>query len=70
MSNMMAIVDMMDMIRSDHMQSYHGKFCDEIGCPIMMLKNLDAPNGVCNGSKGILTRHSNKVLEVRLLTGQ
>jgi hypothetical protein len=42
----------------------------KIGCPVMMLKNLDAPNGVCNGSRGILTRHSNRVLEVRLLTGQ
>jgi hypothetical protein len=42
----------------------------KIGCPVMMLKNLDAPNGVCNGSRGILTRYSNRVLEVRLLTGQ
>ncbi len=42
----------------------------KIGCPVMMLKNLDAPNGVCNSSRGILTRHSNRVLEVRLLTGQ
>ncbi len=42
----------------------------KIGCPVMVLKNLDAPNGVCNGSRGILTRHSNRVLEVRLLTGQ
>jgi hypothetical protein len=42
----------------------------KIGCPIMVLKNLDAANGVCNGSRGILTRHSNRVLEVRLLTGE
>src|SRR5713226_2646126 len=38
------------------------------GCPVMVLKNLDAANGVCNGSRGILTRYSNRVLEVRLLT--
>jgi PIF1-like helicase len=42
----------------------------KIGCPVMILKNLNAPNGVCNGSRGILTRHSNRVLEVRLLTGE
>ena len=42
----------------------------KIGCPVMILKNLDAANGVCNGSRGILTRHSNRVLEVRLLTGE
>ena len=41
----------------------------KIGCPVMVLKNLDAANGVCNGSRGILTRCSNRVLEVRLLTG-
>ena len=41
----------------------------KIGCPVMVLKNLDAANGVCNGSRGILTRHSNRVLEVKLLTG-
>jgi hypothetical protein len=42
----------------------------KIGCPVMVLKNLDAANGLCNGSRGILTRHSNRVLEVRLLTGE
>ena len=41
----------------------------KIGCPVMVLKNLDPGHGVCNGSRGILTRHSNRVLEVRLLTG-
>ena len=38
------------------------------GCPIMILKNLDARHGVCNGSKGILRRYRNRVLEVKLLT--
>jgi len=42
----------------------------KIGCPVMILKNLDAANGVCNGSRGILTRFSNRVLEVQLLTGE
>jgi ATP-dependent exoDNAse (exonuclease V) alpha subunit len=42
----------------------------KIGCPVMILKNLDPSNGVCNGSRGILTRCRNRVLEVRLLTGQ
>jgi ATP-dependent DNA helicase PIF1 len=42
----------------------------KVGCPIMILRNLDAANGVCNGSRGILTRCRNRVLEVELLTGQ
>ena len=41
----------------------------KVGCPVMILKNLDASSGVCNGSRGILTRHGRRVLEVRLLTG-
>jgi hypothetical protein len=39
------------------------------GCPIMVLRNLDAAHGVCNGSRGILTRLRRRVLEVKLLTG-
>jgi hypothetical protein len=40
------------------------------GCPVMILKNLDQSCGVCNGRRGILTRYSNRVLEVKLNTGQ
>ena len=39
------------------------------GCPIMVLRNLDAAHGVCNGSRGIVTRLRSRVLEVKLLTG-
>jgi ATP-dependent exoDNAse (exonuclease V) alpha subunit len=42
----------------------------KVGCPVMILKNLDPSHGVCNGSRGILTRCRNRVLEIRLLTGQ
>jgi ATP-dependent exoDNAse (exonuclease V) alpha subunit len=40
------------------------------GCPVMILHNLDAAHGVCNGSRGILTRCRNRVLEVQLLNGE
>jgi hypothetical protein len=42
----------------------------KVGCPVMILRNLDAAHGVCNGSRGILTRCQNRVLEVQLLTGE
>ena len=35
----------------------------------MILRNLNPGEGVCNGSQGIVTRMSNRVLEVQLLTG-
>jgi ATP-dependent exoDNAse (exonuclease V) alpha subunit len=41
----------------------------KVGCPVMILRNLNPGEGVCNGSRGIVTRMSNSVLEVRLLTG-
>jgi hypothetical protein len=41
----------------------------KVGCPVMVLCNLNMSGGVCNGSRGILTRIRNWVLEVRLITG-
>src|SRR5271168_1254602 len=41
----------------------------KIGCPVMVLRNLHAAEGVCNGTRGVVTRMSNRVLEIRLLTG-
>ncbi len=41
----------------------------KIGCPVMILKNLDPANGVCNGSRGILRRYGHRVMEVELITG-
>ena len=40
------------------------------GCPVMILQNLNASEGLCNGSRGIVTQLGNRVLEVRLLTGE
>src|ERR1700748_1495629 len=42
----------------------------KVGCPVMILRNLDPIHGVCNESRGILTRYRNRVLEVELLTGE
>ena len=34
----------------------------KIGCPIMILKNLNVKSGVCNGSRAILKRARSRVL--------
>jgi ATP-dependent DNA helicase PIF1 len=38
------------------------------GCPIIILRNLDVAHRVYNGSRGMLTRYRNRVLEVELIT--
>ena len=40
----------------------------KIGCSVMILRNLNPSEGVCNGSRAVVTQMSNGVLEVRLLT--
>ena len=41
----------------------------KVRCPVMILRNLDTANGMCNGSRGILTRYRHRVIEVELTTG-
>jgi hypothetical protein len=42
----------------------------KVGCPVMVLWNLNMAGGLCNGTRGILTRIRNRVLEIRLITGE
>jgi ATP-dependent exoDNAse (exonuclease V) alpha subunit len=46
------------------------KLALKVGCPIMVLRNLDPARGLCNGSRGILTRISPHVLEICLISGE
>ena len=41
----------------------------KVGCPLMLLCNLDPANGLCNGTWMILTCFRPHVLECRLLSG-
>lgn len=41
----------------------------KIGCPIILLRNLSPSNGLCNGTRAIVTRISSRVLEVRIIGG-
>jgi ATP-dependent exoDNAse (exonuclease V) alpha subunit len=41
----------------------------KVGCPVMVLHNLNPQEGVCNGTRGIVTRLANRVVEIRILGG-
>ena len=40
----------------------------KIGCPVMVLRNLFPAEGVCNGTRGIVTKMSTCVIEIELLS--
>ena len=42
----------------------------KVGCPIILLRNLSPSVGLCNGTRMVVTRMSNRVLEARLLGGE
>lgn len=41
----------------------------KVGCPLILLRNLSPARGLCNGTRMILLRMSDRVLEGRLVGG-
>lgn len=41
----------------------------KVGCPIMLLRNIDQANGLCNGTRLIVTQLGNTVIEAVTLNG-
>ena len=42
----------------------------KVGCPVILLRNLDPSRGLCNGTRMVITRMRDRVLEGRLLGGE
>ena len=42
----------------------------KVGCPVMVLQNIDPSQGICNGTRGIVTRMQSRVIEIQLLSGE
>lgn len=41
----------------------------KVGAPILLLRNLDPANGLCNGTRLLITRLGGRVIEGKILTG-
>lgn len=41
----------------------------KVGCPIMVLRNLAPSEGLCNGTRLLVTRCGQHVIEAKILTG-
>jgi ATP-dependent exoDNAse (exonuclease V) alpha subunit len=42
----------------------------KVGCPVILLRNLDPSRGLCNGTRMVITRMGDRVLETRLIGGE
>ena len=45
------------------------KLCLKVGAPVMMLRNLNQRNGLCNGTRMVVSRLGHRVLEAQIMTG-
>jgi hypothetical protein len=46
-----------------------GELNIKIGCPLILLRNLSPGRGLCNGTRMVVTRMTERLLEVQLLGG-
>ncbi|KAF8096723.1 hypothetical protein N665_0303s0046, partial [Sinapis alba] len=46
------------------------QLCLKVGAPIMMLRNIHQSEGLCNGTRLIVTRVGDRIIEARIMTGK
>lgn len=46
-----------------------GELRIKVGCPLILLRNLSPARGLCNGTRMVVTRMSDRILEARIVGG-
>ncbi|KAG5064126.1 hypothetical protein JHK85_005309 [Glycine max] len=67
------IVDMFDVVDATPLETITSEFLNTLktsGTPIMLLRNMDQSEGLCNGTRLIVTRLANHVNEARIISGK
>jgi hypothetical protein len=41
----------------------------KIGCPVILLRNIDKKCGLCNGTHAVITNMTNRLLQIRIISG-
>ncbi|XP_056688054.1 uncharacterized protein [Spinacia oleracea] len=41
----------------------------KVGVPVMLLRNIDQPSGLCNGTRLVVTQLGNHIIEAKILSG-
>ncbi|KAJ1686825.1 hypothetical protein LUZ63_010753 [Rhynchospora breviuscula] len=59
--------DMLNTITSGSLPCH--KLSLKIGVPVMLLRNMDQANGLCNGTRMIITALGTRVIDARIITG-
>ena len=46
----------------------HHRLVLKVGCPVMLLRNIDQTIGLCNGTRLIITRLATRIVEATIMT--
>ncbi|XP_048620012.1 ATP-dependent DNA helicase pif1-like [Brassica napus] len=45
------------------------RLCLKVGAPVMMLRNLNQDHGLCNGTRMVVSKLDDRIIEVEIMTG-
>lgn len=59
--------DFLNSIKSSGLPNHTLKL--KVGVPVMLLRNIDQPNGLCNGTRLVITQLGSHIIEAKIISG-